>query len=58
VLRDPVRGGDRFFCFFYTALQYNPKETAENLKKSGAYIPGYRPGEQDGPSTWRRSRCG
>jgi preprotein translocase subunit SecY len=35
-----------FFCFFYTALQYNPKETAENLKKSGAYIPGYRPGEQ------------
>jgi preprotein translocase subunit SecY len=35
-----------FFCFFYTALQYNPKETAENLKKSGAFIPGYRPGEQ------------
>jgi preprotein translocase subunit SecY len=35
-----------FFCFFYTALQYNPKETAENLKKSGAYIPGYRPGDQ------------
>jgi preprotein translocase subunit SecY len=35
-----------FFCFFYTALQYNPKETADNLKKSGAYIPGYRPGEQ------------
>jgi preprotein translocase subunit SecY len=37
-----------FFCFFYTALQYNPKETAENLKKSGAFIPGYRPGEQTG----------
>ena len=35
-----------FFCFFYTALQYNPKETAENLKKSGAFIPGYRPGDQ------------
>ena len=35
-----------FFCFFYTALQYNPKDTADNLKKSGAYIPGYRPGEQ------------
>jgi len=35
-----------FFCFFYTALAYNPKETAENLKKSGAFIPGIRPGEQ------------
>ena len=35
-----------FFCFFYTALQYNPNETAENLKKSGAFIPGIRPGEQ------------
>ena len=35
-----------FFCFFYTAIQYNPKETAENLKKSGAFIPGYRPGDQ------------
>ena len=35
-----------FFCFFYTALQYNPKETADNLKKSGALIPGYRPGDQ------------
>ena len=35
-----------FFCFFYTALQYNPKETADNLKKSGAFIPGYRPGDQ------------
>ncbi|MDR2710579.1 MAG: preprotein translocase subunit SecY [Burkholderiales bacterium] len=34
-----------FFCFFYTALQYNPKDTADNLKKSGALIPGYRPGE-------------
>ncbi|MDR1529415.1 MAG: preprotein translocase subunit SecY [Burkholderiales bacterium] len=33
-----------FFCFFYTALQYNPKDTADNLKKSGAIIPGYRPG--------------
>jgi preprotein translocase subunit SecY len=35
-----------FFCFFYTALMFNPKEVAENLKKSGAYIPGIRPGEQ------------
>ena len=35
-----------FFCFFYTALQFNPKDTAENLKKSGAFIPGIRPGEQ------------
>ena len=35
-----------FFCFFYTALQYNPKETADNLKKSGAFVPGIRPGEQ------------
>lgn len=34
-----------FFCFFYTALVFNPKETAENLKKSGAIIPGIRPGE-------------
>jgi len=35
-----------FFCFFYTALVFNPKETAENLKKSGAIIPGMRPGDQ------------
>ena len=35
-----------FFCFFYTALQYNPKETADNLTKSGAFGPGIRPGEQ------------
>ncbi len=35
-----------FFCFFYTALQFNPKDTADNLKKSGAFIPGIRPGEQ------------
>jgi preprotein translocase subunit SecY len=35
-----------FFCFFYTAVVFNPKETAENLKKSGAFIPGIRPGEQ------------
>ena len=34
-----------FFSFFYTALVFNPKETAENLKKSGAFIPGIRPGE-------------
>ena len=35
-----------FFCFFYTALVFNPKETADNLKKSGAFLPGIRPGEQ------------
>ncbi|MEW8042698.1 MAG: preprotein translocase subunit SecY [gamma proteobacterium symbiont of Phacoides pectinatus] len=35
-----------FFCFFYTALVFNSKETADNLKRSGAFIPGCRPGEQ------------
>jgi preprotein translocase subunit SecY len=35
-----------FFCFFYTALVFNSKETAENLKKSGAFLPGIRPGLQ------------
>lgn len=35
-----------FFCYFYTALMYNPKEVADNLKKSGAFVPGIRPGEQ------------
>lgn len=35
-----------FFSFFYTALVFNPKETADNLKKSGAFIPGIRPGEK------------
>jgi len=35
-----------FFCYFYTALMFNPKEVADNLKRSGAYIPGIRPGEQ------------
>ena len=34
------------FCFFYTALVFNPKDTADNLKRSGAFIPGIRPGEQ------------
>lgn len=34
-----------FFCFFYTALVYNPKEVADNLKRSGAFLPGIRPGE-------------
>jgi len=38
--------GFRGFCFFYTALMFNPKDVAENLKKSGAFIPGIRPGEQ------------
>ena len=35
-----------FFCFFYTALVFNSKETADNLKRSGAFIPGIRPGQQ------------
>jgi preprotein translocase subunit SecY len=35
-----------FFCFFYTALVFNPKEIADNLKKSGAFVPGVRPGVQ------------
>ncbi|MEE8320366.1 MAG: preprotein translocase subunit SecY [Gammaproteobacteria bacterium] len=35
-----------FFCFFYTAMIFDPRETAENLKKSGALVPGMRPGEQ------------
>ncbi|ALO47069.1 preprotein translocase subunit SecY [Pseudohongiella spirulinae] len=35
-----------FFCFFYTALVFNPKDVADNLKRSGAFIPGIRPGEQ------------
>ncbi len=37
-----------FFCFFYTALVFNSRETADNLKKSGAFVPGIRPGEQTG----------
>ncbi len=39
-------GAILFFCFFYTALVFNSKETADNLKKSGAFVPGIRPGEQ------------
>jgi len=35
-----------FFCFFYTALMFNPRETADQLKRSGAFVPGIRPGEQ------------
>ncbi|MEE2731025.1 MAG: preprotein translocase subunit SecY [Pseudomonadota bacterium] len=35
-----------FFCYFYTAIMFNPKDVAENLKKSGAFVPGIRPGEQ------------
>jgi preprotein translocase subunit SecY len=35
-----------FFCFFYTALVFNSRDTAENLKKSGAFVPGIRPGDQ------------
>jgi len=35
-----------FFSFFYTALVFNPRDTADNLKKSGAFVPGIRPGEQ------------
>ena len=35
-----------FFCFFYTAVVFNPQDTADNLKRSGAFVPGVRPGEQ------------
>ncbi|MDG1066600.1 MAG: preprotein translocase subunit SecY [Luminiphilus sp.] len=35
-----------FFCFFYTALMYNPQDVADNLKRSGAFVPGIRPGQQ------------
>jgi preprotein translocase subunit SecY len=35
-----------FFCFFYTALVFNSRETADNLKRSGAFVPGIRPGQQ------------
>ena len=35
-----------FFCYFYTALMFNPKDVSDNLKRSGAYVPGIRPGEQ------------
>jgi preprotein translocase subunit SecY len=35
-----------FFCYFYTAIMFNPKDVADNLKKSGAFVPGIRPGEQ------------
>jgi preprotein translocase subunit SecY len=35
-----------FFCFFYTALVFNPRDVAQNLQRSGAFIPGIRPGEQ------------
>ena len=38
-------GGIIFFCFFYTAVMFNPEETAENLKKYGGFIPGIRPGK-------------
>jgi len=35
-----------FFCFFYTALMFNPVEVSDNLKRSGAFVPGIRPGQQ------------
>ena len=35
-----------FFCFFYTSIVFNPKETAENLRKYGGYVPGIRPGDR------------
>jgi hypothetical protein len=42
----PLRAGIIFFCFFYTAVVFNPEETAENLKKNGGFIPGIRPGKR------------
>ena len=38
--------GDRVFLFFYTALVFNARETADNLKRAGAFVPGIRPGDQ------------
>jgi preprotein translocase subunit SecY len=35
-----------FFCFFYTAIMFDPKDVADNLKRQGAYVPGIRPGQQ------------
>ncbi len=37
-----------FFCFFYTSIVFNPQETAENLRKHGGFVPGYRPGQRTG----------
>jgi preprotein translocase subunit SecY len=39
-------GGIVFFCFFYTAIMFDPKDVADNLKRQGAYVPGIRPGQQ------------
>jgi preprotein translocase subunit SecY len=39
-------GGIIFFCFFYTAIMFDPKDVADNLKRQGAYVPGIRPGQQ------------
>ena len=44
-----------FFCFFYTALVFNSRDTADNLKKSGAFIPRHPPGAADRPNT--STRC-
>ena len=44
-----------FFCFFYTALMFNPVEVADNLKRSGAFVPGIRPGQQTAELHRRRS---
>ena len=44
-----------FFAFFYTAIVFNPQETADNLKKHGGFIPGVRPGERTAQTTWTRS---
>jgi preprotein translocase subunit SecY len=40
-----------FFCYFWTAIQFNPKDIAQNLKDYGSFIPGYRPGR---PTTWKK----
>ncbi len=53
-----------FFCYFWTAITFNPKDMAENLKNFGSFIPGYRPGKthrrlprkSDGPDHVRRGR--
>ena len=42
-----------FFCYFWTAITFNPKDMADNLKNFGTFIPGYRPGKRTA-DTWKR----
>ena len=40
--------GILFFCYFYTSIVFNPTDTADNMRKYGGFIPGIRPGQEDG----------